>query len=195
MVNFIRIVVMFSFSAVVHGQEPLPDSSRIEPVVLERPPVYWSLGVSSIVPFNEHGSVTSIDGVIALQTSPISRLGLRVSKSLDDVKAPQGPDTEGPWAAILEFRQRWGLGARVDPIAIVAGGFVVGEREGDDLSNVVMPFAQLGVGLHLRRFTANHRSQFYLEPELGVIPGVIYDQGPLSVVAPYSGIRLGVFVP
>ena len=139
--------------------------------------------------------MTSIDGVIAAEMSSASRLGLRVSKALDDVKAPNGPDTSVPWAAILELRQHWGLGRRIDPIAIVAGGFVAGEREGEEFGNVVMPYAQLGVVLHLLLVSANSRSDFFIEPELGVIPGVIYDRGPLSVVAPYSGIRMGVLLP
>ena len=162
---------------------------------LERAPVLWSLGASSIVPFDNHGAVTSIDGVLSTQMTKWTRMGLRLSIGLSPIQAPQGPDTERAWGAILEVRQRMGLGTRVDPIGIVAGGFVVGDRDGESISNLVLPYAQLGVGLHLLMPSAGNASVFFIEPELGVIPGVIYDRGPLSVVAPYSAVRLGIVIP
>ena len=165
------------------------------PESLERPPVYWSVGASSIVPFDELGAWTTIDGVIAAQINPAARLGLRFSRALDDVNSMKASDTGRAWAAILELRKRWDLSTRVHPQVIVAGGFVAGEREDGDLSNVVMPIVQLGLGFHLRLLALNERSQFFLEPELGIIPGVIYDREPLSIAAPYSGIRLGLWVP
>ena len=55
--------------------------SASAPESLERPPVYWSVGASSIVPFDELGAWTTIDGVIAAQINPAARLGLRFSRA------------------------------------------------------------------------------------------------------------------
>jgi hypothetical protein len=187
------IPVALLFPALSAGEDlPLPasDNQDLEPV-----PMIVGVGVSSVVPFDDHGAVTSVDASISAEMSAWTSLGLRVSVAMSPIQAPSGPDAEHAWAAIVEVRNRLGIGGRVDPVVVVAGGFVVGDRDGESISNLVLPYGQLGLGLHLLLPTGSDGTAFYIDPELGIVPGVLYDRGPLSVVAPYSAIRFGVRLP
>jgi len=162
---------------------------------LDSVPLLVGVGVSSFVPIEAHGAVTALDASVSTEMGPWTTLGLRLSLAMNPVEAPQGPSADRAWAAILEVRNRLGIGEKMDPMVVIGGGFVVGDRDGSDVSNLVLPYGQIGVGLHLVIPKSDNGVMLYIDPELGIVPGVLYDRGVTSVVAPYSAVRIGIRLP
>ena len=144
-----------------------------------------------IVPAESHGSVVSGQVGLGVELDTYKTLAIRVAIALDPIEAPSGPDADRAWAAIVEYRKQMGVGYQIDPFFAVAGGFVMGDRDEEGVSNLVLPYGQIGMGLRLRLTDKRSRNQLFVSPQLGLIPGALYDRGPLSVVAPYSGIDIG----
>jgi hypothetical protein len=157
-------------------------------------PIVLSVGFDQFIPLDTHGSVRSVSVGLGTEFLDAGTLSMRVGRSFDPVAAPSGPDAEKPWAAMFEYRARLGIGYSIDFLIVGAGGFVLADREGD-CSNLVLPYGRIGVGMEVFLARGGENGDLYLSPHLGVVPGVLYDEGPMSIAAPYASIDFGFILP
>jgi hypothetical protein len=161
---------------------------------LETPPIVLSAGFEQFIPLESHGSVRAVSVGMGAEILDAGTLSMRLGMGFDPVEAPSGPDAERPWVAMFEYRVHLGIGYSADFVIVGAGGFILGDRE-EDCSNLVLPYGRIGFGLQMLLANGGEHGDLYLSPHLGVVPGVLYDQGPMSVVAPYAGIDFGYILP
>jgi len=180
---------MRHFIVVILGLLVAPVSWADE--ALTTPRHVYSLTVSDFVPIQGHGTVQAFTVGLAREVSPRGTLGMQVSWGLSPISFDNDiADVRAAWAASLEARQLLGMGDDIDVFVKAAGGFVVGEQDCED--NLTLPYGQVGIGIQLLLESRSTRSAVALSPELGVVPGILYDYGALSVVAPYMGLQLGI---
>jgi len=151
---------------------------------LEPVPVFLHSAASVVVPGNVNGQLNALRFGFSVPTAPLVNVGLR-----GEVALPPGLDGingDGAllWAAAAECRSRLGLSTQADPFVIIAGGFVTSDRV--DGANLVLPYGQIGVGMRILLSRSSARNLIYFEPEIAVVPGFMYDLGPLSVAAPVA---------
>jgi len=171
----------------------LPSTSRGEEQ--PRDPVVLSVGLDSFVPLEEQGTLETLGIGLATEIQDGSTIGMRISLAMGSIHTSTTPNSERAWAAIIEGRQMLGVGHRADLFLAVAGGFLMGARYEECVSNLVIPHGRLGVGIRLLGQSRTNGNALSLSPELGVVPGVLYGNGPLSVEAYYSAIQLGWVLP
>ena len=162
---------------------------------LESEPLILYGGASLFVPTGSHGIVRTGEAGLSVFLDEYRSLGLRLSVSVDPVAAPTGPAAEYPWASVLEYRRQMGIGYQIDPYILAAAGFVAADRVGDSLTNLVLPYAQLALGLRIVLGSQRATVPFFISPQTGVVPGVIYREGLFTVVAPVTSVHMGILIP
>jgi len=151
---------------------------------LQRTAVSTHSGFSVVVPSHVNGQLNGVRLGFSVPTSPLVRVGLRGEVGLSPGVAELNEDG-AVWSAAVECRARLGVSPQADPFAIVAAGFVASDRRTGDAPNLVLPYGQLGVGIRLGLISGKN-ANLYFEPDISIIPGILYDMGPLSVAAPMA---------
>ena len=90
--------------------------------------------------------------------------------------------------------RRLGVSPRVDVFGTGAAGFVLVSGNAD-VPNIAEPLLQLGGGVRLQVGGQDHRPTFFVAPQAGGVLGAPYDQGLLSVAAPYMAVHAGLELP
>jgi hypothetical protein len=157
--------------------------------------VILSLGLDSFVPLEAQGTLETVGIGMGLVVQDRTTIGMRFSLAMGSIDGPTTPNSERAWAAIIEGRQMLGVGRQADLFVAAAGGFLMGARYEESVSNLVIPHGRLGMGLRILSAPRANGNALSLSPELGVVPGLIYGSGPLSVEAYYSAIQLGWVFP
>ena len=160
-----------------------------------RDPMVLSVNLASLVPIDSQGTLEELGLGLALETQTRTTVGLRVSMEVASIPTVTESNAEGTWSALLEGRQVLGIGHRADLFISTAAGFLMGARYCESESNLVQPHGRLGLGLQLLSKPGSTGKALSLSPEMGIVPGVFYDGGPLSIAAFYSGVQLAWLLP
>ena len=171
----------------------LPATSRAQES--PRDPMVLSVNLASLVPIDAQGSLEELGLGLALETQKGTTLGLRVSMEVASIPTVTESDAEGTWSAMLEGRRMFGTGYRADLFISTSAGFLMGARYCEGESNLVQPHGRLGFGLQLLSKPKATGKALSLSPEMGLLPGVFYDNGPLSIAGFYSGVQLAWILP
>lgn len=158
---------------------------------LERAPMYVSTRAGIAIPFQGRGDLPSAGVGMGLVLPDGSTLGLR-AVYLHDV--PPGtragdPPPDWAWGPMIDYQMHFMPEQSRGIYANLSAGFVYGTPEGRD--NVVVPLAELGVGLRMsRELQSGHR--LFISPEVGLIPTFFDPDGSLiQLEAPYAAVSVG----
>ena len=130
---------------------------------------------------------------------PEHHLGMRVIWVPNPPENPLGDeqshDVDNAWGPVIDWKMLLSPQRRVSLFTSASLGFVYGVPEVDaltpsemgadtELSNVVLPILEGGVGVQLStRELGRSGMRLYVAPELGFVPGIL---------APYAALSIGI---
>lgn len=170
-------------------------------IVDEDLPIYSFGRVSMAVPTTADDHVGTLGAGFGMQFLPQDRDGTSNNIGLRFIWVPDGPrnpldsdavDIGSSWGTVVDWQHIFSPARRMSFYTNVGFGFMYGEptdaeraaREGQNLTNVVVPILEGGLGLRvLSRALGKSGSRAFFAPELGFVPGIN---------APYAALNFGL---
>ena len=156
-------------------------------------PLTVEVSVAQFVPEGLSGTINAASVGIFVPIEEGLHLGLRAGHGFSGTASLPDRDSS-PWSIQVVAERRLGVSPRVDLFGTGAAGFVLVSGNAD-VPNITEPLVQLGGGVRLQAGGQDQRPSFFIAPQAGGVLGAPYDQGLLTVAAPYMGLHAGLEWP